>query len=45
MNDVIGLMNNYPLTGEETIEVTIEQKGEQESGSGQKDFTKKLSKH
>lgn len=42
MNDAIGLMNNYPLTGEEVIEVTIEQKGEEEKGTNQKEFTKTL---
>ena len=42
--DTIGLMNNYPLSGEETIEVTINQLGEDagNEGSGQKQFDKTL---
>ena len=39
-SDTIGLMNNYPLSGEETIEVTMKQDGEEQTGTGQKEFTK-----
>jgi hypothetical protein len=41
-NDTIGLMNNYPLSGEETIEVTIKQGSEETAGDGQKEFTKTI---
>ena len=42
--DAIGLMNNYPLSGEEKIEVVIVQEGEDagNEGSGQKQFEKTL---
>ena len=33
LSDFIGLMNNYPLSGEETVEVTIEQAGDPASNA------------
>jgi len=40
--DGVGLMNNYPLSGEEKIEVEIIQLGEENKGSGQTDFSRIL---
>jgi hypothetical protein len=40
--DGIGLMNNYPLSGEEKIEVEIIQLGEEVAGTGQTNFTRLL---
>jgi hypothetical protein len=40
LSDLIGLMNNYPLSGEETVEVDIIQEGEEEPGTNTKSFRK-----
>lgn len=42
LSDLIGLMNNYPLSGEETVEVDIIQDGEEDPGTNTKTFRKVL---
>ena len=40
--DGIGLMNNYPWSGEEIVEVELIQDGEETAGTGQKQFYRTL---